>query len=145
MPNIRAHCAISRQRTGFDFEDLHKWIDHSPEARILGADHRIERHAYTIDDMEYIAAIAGIGDKVDSKELKDYIVLCKKNGFDIDHIKDVVDCLDYESFILGFIESRSIINDLLGLTPDKQKKLIRLIKKIADEKIKMQMKSNIKS
>jgi len=54
MPNIRAHCAISRQRTGFDFEELHRWIDNPPEAKILGVDHRIERHAYTNRDMEYI-------------------------------------------------------------------------------------------
>ena len=69
MPSIRAHCAISRQRTGFDFEELHRWIDHHPEAKILGADHRIERHAYTNKDMEYIKAYweqvkgSGWGDK----------------------------------------------------------------------------------
>lgn len=54
MPNIRAHCAISKQRTGFDFEELHRWIDNPREANILGADHRIERHAYTRADEQYI-------------------------------------------------------------------------------------------
>ena len=54
MPNFKAHCAISRQRTGFDFADLHKWIDNPKEAIFLGADHRILRHAFTESDMNYI-------------------------------------------------------------------------------------------
>jgi len=54
MPNFKAHCAISYQRTKFDFAELHRWIDNPPEAKILGPDHRIVRHAYTIDDMTYI-------------------------------------------------------------------------------------------
>ncbi len=54
MPNLAAHCAISRQRTGFDFESLHQWIDHPPEDRFLGPDHRIVRHSYDSRDMEYI-------------------------------------------------------------------------------------------
>ena len=54
MPSFKAHCAISKQRTKFPFADLHKWIDHSPEAGILGPDHRIERHAYTVADSNYI-------------------------------------------------------------------------------------------
>ena len=47
MPKLPAHCAISKQRTGFNFTRLHQWIDNPPEAKELGPDHRIERHAYT--------------------------------------------------------------------------------------------------
>lgn len=54
MPSLKAHCAISHQRTKFDFEDLHRWIDNPPEAKNLGPDHRIERHAYTVDEASYI-------------------------------------------------------------------------------------------
>lgn len=54
MPNIQAHCAISKQRTGCSFKELHEWIDNPPQAKLLGADHRIERHAYNKSDMEYI-------------------------------------------------------------------------------------------
>lgn len=54
MPNHRAHCAISYQRTKFDFAELHQWIDNPPLAKVLGPDHRIERHAYTINDTKYI-------------------------------------------------------------------------------------------
>jgi hypothetical protein len=31
MPNRNTHCAISKQRTGFSFEELHKWIDEPQE------------------------------------------------------------------------------------------------------------------
>ena len=54
MPNLSAHCAISKQRIGFNFAKLHGWIDHPPAAEILGQDHRIERHAYKMEDMETI-------------------------------------------------------------------------------------------
>lgn len=52
MPNLRTHYAISRQRTGYTFEELHRWID-SPSKKI-GLNHRIERHAYTRKDVETI-------------------------------------------------------------------------------------------
>lgn len=96
------------------------------------------------ESMEYLAAVAGTGDKVESKELEEYLSICKKNGYDLQHIKDVAECLDYESFVLGFMESRDIVNDVLGLTPDKQRRLIKLIKRIADEKREFQLMSNIK-
>ena len=54
MPNLSAHCAISKQRTGFNFAKLHQWIDNPPAAKILGKDHRTERHAFTIKDMKTI-------------------------------------------------------------------------------------------
>ena len=54
MPNLGAHCAISKQRTRFNFAKLHQWIDHHPQAKDLGVDHRIERHAYTNKDRNVI-------------------------------------------------------------------------------------------
>lgn len=54
MPNLKAHCAFSKQRTGFDFAELHRWIDNPPLAKYLGPDHRIERHAYIESDMNKI-------------------------------------------------------------------------------------------
>jgi len=52
MPNLRIHCAISKQRTGYAFKKLHQWIDSASEK--LGPDHRTERHAYTEKDAETI-------------------------------------------------------------------------------------------
>lgn len=48
MPSLKIHCAISRERTGQDFKELHEWID--VPYKKLGVNHRTERHAYTIKD-----------------------------------------------------------------------------------------------
>lgn len=45
MPSLRVHCRISKDRTGFNFKELHEWIDES--AKEKGINHRMERHAYT--------------------------------------------------------------------------------------------------
>lgn len=52
MPLGKVHRAISKKRTGFDFADLHKWIDEDEEN--LGVDHRIKRHAFNLADATYI-------------------------------------------------------------------------------------------
>ena len=52
MPHLRQHCAISKKRTGFSFEELHRWIDEASE--YLGFDHRIERHAYNTKEEKII-------------------------------------------------------------------------------------------
>jgi hypothetical protein len=52
MPNLRTRCAISKQRTGYAFKELHRWIDSASEKS--GPDHRTERHAYTEKDAETI-------------------------------------------------------------------------------------------
>lgn len=48
MPSLKAHKNMSKDRTGFDFEELHKWID-EPQ-KDLGVNHRIERHSYNTGD-----------------------------------------------------------------------------------------------
>lgn len=69
MTNLQQHCNISLQRTSFDFEELHRWIDDSPNSKRLGVDHRVERHAFTISEMNYIKSYweakkgVGWGDK----------------------------------------------------------------------------------
>jgi hypothetical protein len=52
VPRLRTHCAISRQRTGFGFEDLHRWIDEG--AQTMGVDHREKRHYFNRKDLREI-------------------------------------------------------------------------------------------
>lgn len=52
MPSVKTHCAISIQRTGNDFEELHRWID--APTRELGYEHRTERHYFNETDREKI-------------------------------------------------------------------------------------------
>ncbi len=44
MPSLNVHCAISKERTNFDFRELHQWIDEP--YKTLGKNHRMKRHAY---------------------------------------------------------------------------------------------------
>ena len=97
-----------------------------------------------INNMEFIAALAGIADKVESKELNQYITLAKKLDYDIEFIKDTAECLDYEAFVLGFTESKDLINDILGADKNKQKKIINLIKPKVSLLRKQQLETNKK-
>jgi len=52
MPSLRVHCAMSRERTGFDFKELHEWID-KPQ-KDLGMNHRTKRHSYNLEEEKTI-------------------------------------------------------------------------------------------
>ena len=52
MPRLDVHCAISKKRTRFGFEELHAWIDEGAAA--LGVDHRKKRHYFNRKDQQRI-------------------------------------------------------------------------------------------
>jgi len=52
MPNHKTHCAISKKRTGYDFSELHTWIDEP--SKKLGKNHRTVRHAWNETDKRTI-------------------------------------------------------------------------------------------
>ncbi|MBT4824230.1 hypothetical protein HOL83_03680 [Candidatus Woesearchaeota archaeon] len=105
---------------------------------------KINSSSEGVNNMELIAAVAGIGDKVKSKELDAYIESCKKSGKEFEFLQDVAKCLDYEGSVLGFMEGRDIVNDLLGANEEKQKKLLALIKPKLKNVRKQQLETNKK-
>jgi len=52
MPSLRVHKAISRERTGDTYEELHKWIDKPQKAN--GINHRTERHSFNLKERNFI-------------------------------------------------------------------------------------------
>ena len=52
MPSLKVHCAISRERTGNTFKELHEWID--APSKELGVNHRTERHSFNLKEKNYI-------------------------------------------------------------------------------------------
>jgi hypothetical protein len=52
VPRLEVHCAISKKRTRFGFEQLHAWIDEGAED--LGVDHRRKRHYFNREDQKQI-------------------------------------------------------------------------------------------
>jgi len=97
-----------------------------------------------VKEIEFVAALAGIGDKVESKELDQYLVMAKKLGYSLENMIEIAECLDYETFILGFMEGRDIVDDMLGKDKKKQEKLIKLIKPKVSKLRKEQLETNIK-
>ncbi len=49
---LEAHCAISKDRTGFDFKDLHQWIDEAQKKK--GVNHRAKKHFFNTKDANEI-------------------------------------------------------------------------------------------
>jgi hypothetical protein len=52
MCGINIHKKFSKDRTGFDFEELHRWIDEP--YKDLKVNHRIKRHSYNNGEAEFI-------------------------------------------------------------------------------------------
>jgi hypothetical protein len=52
MPNHKTHCAISKKRTGYDFSELHNWID--GPSKNLGPNLRTVRLAWKDTDRKTI-------------------------------------------------------------------------------------------
>lgn len=49
MPSLKVHCRISKDRTGFNFKELHEWIDSKK-----GINHRTLRHSYNLKEENQI-------------------------------------------------------------------------------------------
>ena len=52
MPSNKIHCALSKKRTGFNFKELHQWID--KDEKKLGINHRLKRHAFNKEESNII-------------------------------------------------------------------------------------------
>jgi RecJ-like exonuclease len=89
---------------------------------------RISPH---LDDLPLVAAVAGVGDRITGDIVEGYIGQSQKSAQDL---KKISDCLDFEGFMLGFTESRYLIDDLLGKDKKKQEKLLDLIYSIVKAK-----------
>jgi archaea-specific RecJ-like exonuclease len=77
----------------------------------------------------FIAAVSATADRVTSKEAKAYVELVQKEcKIDEGHLRRVSECLDYEAFFLGNMESRKPVHDLLDPKSNEHEKLIILLK-----------------
>lgn len=78
-------------------------------------------------DIEILPALAGLGDKSECSEIKKYIKIAEDKGLTLEYMKKLVKVIDFEAHHLRFIESRELVNDLLGASMKKQKELVELI------------------
>ncbi len=80
------------------------------------------------ENVLYLPALAGVGDRSKCVEFDQYLEIAKEHGYTLDYLKDIAICVDFEAHYLKFIESRGMVNDLLGANKDKQKKLVSLLR-----------------
>ena len=78
-------------------------------------------------NIDFLPGLAGVADHSDGDEFNQYIDLAKSKGFDLDYLKDMALCVDFEAYYLKFIEGRGLVDDLLGSNIDKHKKIVSLM------------------
>ncbi len=84
-----------------------------------------------------LPVLSGIGDRSSCKEFDKYLnLLNSKNDFDMDFLQKYVSVIDFQAYHLRFIESRYMIDDLLGNDYEKQKEMINLIYPSIEKKVK---------
>jgi len=92
----------------------------------------------SIDDLELLAAIAGVADRSEGAEINQYVKLAEKAGTDLNALRRIAEAIDYEAMFIGFLESRFLVNDLFFGNLENQEKLIQIIEnevKKAREKV----------
>ncbi|NPA86254.1 MAG: S1 RNA-binding domain-containing protein [bacterium] len=70
-------------------------------------------------EISHLPAIAGIADKSEAEELKEYLKFAKAKGYDEEFLKKVGEVVDYIAFNLKFKPGRYYIDYFFGLHIDK--------------------------
>ena len=90
-----------------------------------------------VKGVEYLPALAGVGDRSKGAEMDQYLAL---SGYDVETLREIGTCIDFEAHYLRFVEARIYVDDLLGADKEKQKKLVALATKEIARRVKEQMK-----
>ena len=85
-------------------------------------------------NVNYLAAVAGIGDKVQSEEMEKYVAIAALEGYDLDFIEKLALCIDYAAYYARG-EARAYFDDLLGADRDRQEQMISLLYTHARQKM----------
>ncbi len=67
------------------------------------------------DDLLHLPAIAGLMDRVEGKELEQYIKLAESKDYTIDDLKKIGIAVDYEVYQLRFSEGQNLLKILFGV------------------------------
>lgn len=88
----------------------------------------LARFITKVDNIEFIAALAGLADRIDYPEVMDkYLELAEKNGYSRELLADISTVIDFVSAKLRFMEAREYIEVLFGEPHDRQKALVALM------------------
>ena len=77
---------------------------------------------------DYIAAMAGLADRIDNKPVMDtYLSIAEAKGYSKQMMHDIGTMIDFVSAKLRFMEAREYIETVFGEPIEKQKKLLALL------------------
>ena len=80
-----------------------------------------------VKDIDILPALAGVGDRSKGEEFDKYLKISEDKGFSHEYLRKLAKTIDFEAYYLRFIESRGLVNDLLGADIEKQKELVELM------------------
>jgi archaea-specific RecJ-like exonuclease len=81
-----------------------------------------------VEDLYLLAALSGVSDKCQGPEVDAYLEMAKAKGYTREKIAEIAECIDYEVYYLGFLESRYMVDDLFFGDLTKQKSLLASIR-----------------
>jgi RecJ-like exonuclease len=85
---------------------------------------KINKDAPNID---YIPALSGLSDRIESDELAQYIAIAEKQGYSREYLEKLGTVIDFEAWNFKFDESRELVDILFGSDRDLQKKTVELL------------------
>ncbi|UJG44796.1 MAG: hypothetical protein K9W46_06330 [Candidatus Heimdallarchaeum endolithica] len=95
------------------------------------------------DSMKHLPAIAGLMDRVEGNEIKEYINLAKEKGYSEEDLKTIGIAVDYELYQLKFSEGTNLMKILFGV--DTNSEWHKQMFKILGEEAKKLMDNTLKS
>lgn len=85
------------------------------------------------EELSHLPAIAGIMDKVDGEEQKQYLEIAKKKGYSIEELEIIGQAIDFEVYQLRFSEGSNVLKIIFGIesNPEWHNKMANLLGKEA--------------
>jgi RecJ-like exonuclease len=80
-----------------------------------------------VDGIKHLAALAAVGDRAKGPIIEKYLDIAHKIGLDDKYLAELAECIDFESYYIRFMESRGLVNDLLGSDVEKQRQMVKLM------------------
>lgn len=129
-----------------DIVDIHQNVyysggDYNISAGMLGVELARFIHPNISDDISHLAAIAGIGDRAEGKELDQYLKIALEKGYSESELVNLAIAIDYLAYFLRFSPGRILVLDLLGIKGRNpyQTKMLPLLSNQAKDLLEKQL------
>ena len=84
-------------------------------------------HPDVTDELRHVPAVAGLSDRSKAEVMDNYIALAEDEGYDREQLLDVGEALDYAAHWLRYNDGASIVNDVLNVGCDDEKRHRELV------------------